>query len=301
MERLIKEFNYQSSVKDKNVHFVEGYQIIYVISGSLDLLIDEKPYHAEAPSAILLNPFEKYRVENVSEDYLRFVLVINAIKLENELDPKIITMLKYRPEQFVHTVDLKRDTVFHINRIFSILSDELSNYQAFRDELLELEVRHLLILLYRNYDIEQTDTLESIIAVQKYIDNNFMKIEDVKNIADLFFISTSYLSHSFKENTGYSPKEYLTQTRLYHAQQYLSYTDYNITSICNLIGYNDVNNFIRQFRLKYGMPPLQFRKTHSKYRAYDLINSGTKTKRRHKRQPVIKSGDNENDNGMPQD
>lgn len=274
MDRLIKSLDYQGTTIKRGKVYTEGYQIVYVLSGYVDIIVaDDREYHVTAPSVVLLNHFEHYTVVGCSDDYMRFSMTLNPEIIDHHLDFKLKSMMKYRPNDFIHAFNIDRDTIFHINRIFSIISDEMSGDKAYHDELIGTEVYHMLILLYRANPNKIADPVEYVISVQNYIDTDYIHIDDVKQIADKFNISSSHLSHTFKDKTGYSPKEYLTATRLFHAQHYLTYSDISIGAICKLIGYKDINNFIRQFRTKYGIPPLQFRKEDSMFHRMKTHNS----------------------------
>ena len=104
----------------------------------------------------------------------------------------------------------------------------------------------------------------AMMIFQAYIDESYAQIESIEDIAKKFNISTPHLSRSFKKYSGYSPAQYLKNTRLYHAQQMLIYSDYRINEISHMVGFRETNNFIKQFNNKFGISPRQFKNNNTK-------------------------------------
>ncbi|MFR6258370.1 MAG: helix-turn-helix transcriptional regulator, partial [Anaerovoracaceae bacterium] len=101
---------------------------------------------------------------------------------------------------------------------------------------------------------------ESIYQVQKYIDQNFAQDIKIKELAEKFYINFYYLSHTFKELTGYSPKQYLLLNRLTYSKELLAQTSLSVGEIAMRCGFSDANSFIRTFRRHYGTTPSQYRR-----------------------------------------
>lgn len=70
----------------------------------------------------------------------------------------------------------------------------------------------------------------------------------------------SYVKRVFRKGTGTSFSEYLVHYRMKMAKQWLAETDMRITEISERLRYNNVQNFIRQFRKLEGVTPGQYRK-----------------------------------------
>lgn len=57
-----------------------------------------------------------------------------------------------------------------------------------------------------------------------------------------------------------SPYEYIINLRINEAKQLLINTSFSVNKIADQIGFLDTNNFIRRFRSRTGVSPLQYRK-----------------------------------------
>lgn len=263
MKDLVKEFNYFHLKIDSAVkvpHFHVGYELIYVVSGTVIIEINSFRHEVHAPSLILLNPFEWHKIIRSNNDYLRYAVVADSDILEREVNPRIISSLKCRPTGFRHVIPLSEETTFYIDKIFSVIQKEFHNQNAYREKFMANELYNLLIMIHRIVQTENPSFNENMMNVQLYMDEHYDKIENIDSVAKHFFLSPEYLSRAFKTYSGYTPIEYLMNTRLFHAQILLTETTMSSSQICAKVGFRDINHFTRQFRLKFGVPPILFRK-----------------------------------------
>ncbi|WP_167859396.1 helix-turn-helix domain-containing protein [Paenibacillus cymbidii] len=82
------------------------------------------------------------------------------------------------------------------------------------------------------------------------------------SVADRLHLNPSYLSRIFKEKTGVNFLEYLTGYRIETSKRLLLETDMKLQDICDMLGYNKVNYFIRIFKETTGTTPGDYRKMH---------------------------------------
>lgn len=262
MESLISTFQKKTEKENtdfSSLHFHNGYELIFVTNGEVKMEIDGVPHKVKSPAVILLNPFEQHKITDASEDYERTILVLSSDVLEQNISPRLIAMLKCRPQGFSHVLNLNRSDFANICTILDSISNELELDNVFKEQYLLNCVYNMLILMHRT-EKNVSDFSSSMMKAQAYIDENYFQIDSIEDIAKEFCVSLPHFSRSFKAYSGYSPVEYLKNTRLYHAQQLLMYSDYNVYEISEKIGFKDTNNFIRQFKNKFKLSPLKFRR-----------------------------------------
>jgi YesN/AraC family two-component response regulator len=73
---------------------------------------------------------------------------------------------------------------------------------------------------------------------------------------------SSYVSRMFRQQIGYSFKEYLYLYRIDKSKQLLSFSDMKIQDISNKLCYNNAQNFIRMFKKVEGITPGEYRLKH---------------------------------------
>lgn len=100
-------------------------------------------------------------------------------------------------------------------------------------------------------------TKRSLIGyVQHHYKDNNMSLD---KLADEFGLSYTYISKIFKEETGQTFMQYITQLRFSYIKKELANTDRAIKDIINEAGYMDVANFMRKFKQNEGITPGQYR------------------------------------------
>lgn len=101
---------------------------------------------------------------------------------------------------------------------------------------------------------------EAVASAKDYIEAHFAEPIQLEDIAAAASMSRYHLSRLFQREMGFSPHEYLIETRLRAAKNQLSDSDASVEQIAINCGFSCSSNFIRAFRQNMGMTPLQFRK-----------------------------------------
>lgn len=127
--------------------------------------------------------------------------------------------------------------------------------------LLNIIVRNLI----KNDDTIATDDNIAGNRIKQYIDENYYKDLTLDSISKALYISESYLCHAFKETTGSTPIQYITNRRVGTAQILLITTDLSATEIAAKVGYENSNYFNSIFTKSVGMSPIKYRKRWKKY------------------------------------
>ncbi len=96
-------------------------------------------------------------------------------------------------------------------------------------------------------------------AIRSYIDQNYLVNFTLDELAEQFHISRYYASHCFSEAFSCSPMQYRTRRRIGEAQSLLTNSEFSITYIASVIGYDDPNRFSQVFSKMVGMPPSRYR------------------------------------------
>lgn len=96
--------------------------------------------------------------------------------------------------------------------------------------------------------------------IRNYIADHYQEEMSLQSISTALHANAYYLSHVFKENTGYSPMQYAIRLRISKAQELLTYTNYSITQIAGMVGYDNISHFNVIFAKYIGMSPGKYRK-----------------------------------------
>lgn len=96
--------------------------------------------------------------------------------------------------------------------------------------------------------------------MQIYIDEHALDSLSVQSISERFAISQTYASRVFKKATGTSLIQYIIQRKIGEAQNLLLLTDYPISDVAKLVGYDNLSHFIKMFTQNVGISPRKYRK-----------------------------------------
>ena len=96
----------------------------------------------------------------------------------------------------------------------------------------------------------------------EYIKENFSQSGlSLMTVCSYLSVSMSYFSIFFKENTGKTFIEYLTDVRMDKARELLANSDMMLYSIAEKVGYDTSAYFTVAFKKNNGMNPKEYRKT----------------------------------------
>ncbi|MFC0470926.1 response regulator [Halalkalibacter kiskunsagensis] len=101
----------------------------------------------------------------------------------------------------------------------------------------------------------------AIKKAQSYLKENFTKEIGIESVSEEVDLSVSYFSVLFKQKTGVTFLEYVTNLRIEHACILLKTTDLKTYEIANMVGYNDQRYFSQVFKKRLQVTPSQYRKS----------------------------------------
>jgi YesN/AraC family two-component response regulator len=83
----------------------------------------------------------------------------------------------------------------------------------------------------------------------------------LRDVAEALGYSPAYLTDLSRRETGSTIQQWIIRKRLDAGARLLRETEHPVVTVAHLIGYDDPNYFIRQFRRHYGIPPQSWRET----------------------------------------
>ena len=92
----------------------------------------------------------------------------------------------------------------------------------------------------------------------------------IEEMAGMVELSVPHFQRLFKINTGISPIAYLRDLRLKRACECLESSFHQLKQIRAYIGMPDHSHFTRDFKVKFGLTPTEYRRQH-----WEKIQSGT--------------------------
>ena len=126
-----------------------------------------------------------------------------------------------------------------------------------RIELLEHLAEDFSLFLKGSEGFIQNSQL--LTRVQKHIVRHISEELTIEGLSHLFNYHPNYFIRLFRQETGYTPYQYIVQQRMQYAVTQLNKGLPN-EEVCYACGYTDSSTFTRAFRKYYGVAPQKYRK-----------------------------------------
>lgn len=130
-----------------------------------------------------------------------------------------------------------------------------------REPLLSKYLTDILtsILLYAPSDDQTNARINMAEKITAYISEHFAEQLSVSRLASLAGLSDYHFIRIFKKQTGFTPHEYLLNTRMNMARYLLKNSDQPVKDICFSTGFSCESVFCNAFKRMEGLTPAQYR------------------------------------------
>ena len=114
--------------------------------------------------------------------------------------------------------------------------------------------------LFKTTEKNHNSKVETIKTTLTYIQENYKEKIYIRDLAGLIGMNEQYFCRFFKKSIGRSPMEYINEYRIKKAMDCLKESDMPVTEVCLECGYNNLGNFLREFRKYTDTTPLKYRR-----------------------------------------
>jgi len=251
-------------------HHHSGYQFLFVRQGSCRVRVGQESFEASAGDLVIFSHLEIHEVQPLSEPYQRYHMLLSPIHLHEEFGDRRLLGILLNCASNGYRLNHLGSYIGGAEEIFRELLTEFEADAPMRAQWLGCLVKKLLLLLCRCHqealpgnEREETAVSSLVWAVKEYLEVHCTEPLIMSKLAERFYASPSHLTHLFKRETGYNPKQYLQLCRLALARMMLLESDDSVLEISQRAGFSDINNFIRYFKRETGLTPGQYRRQHS--------------------------------------
>ncbi len=241
-----------------------GVQIVLVISGELKIETSDRFYHLFENDVLVINRNQLYEAQGNEENKVMILSISDGF-----MEDHYAEYHNQRFECYSREIDLGREEM--VLAIRKLLTNVMISYYR-QDECYLIEVQsyicQILLILIRSFKqegsvIQKIDTADRrLLQIIDYMEKNYDQMITLEEVANKYFLSTSYLSRYFKQKMGMGFSRYLMNIRLGHSMKDLLYTDDSISQIAMNNGFPNTNRFHPFFKETYQMTPHEYRKTH---------------------------------------
>lgn len=117
-----------------------------------------------------------------------------------------------------------------------------------------------LVKCFPSADVPVVHSKHVVERVSKFVEDHMSQPLSITDIATHFFLNPDYLSRMFKNETGYSLKEYIINKKMQSARMLLQTTLLPVNVIASKLGYDNYSYFSQVYRKTMGISPKDERK-----------------------------------------
>ncbi|MDO4615315.1 MAG: AraC family transcriptional regulator [Lachnospiraceae bacterium] len=246
-------------------HHKDHTEIILVCEGQSEYLIDDKQYHIEKGDLLIYNPMIVHdEISGKGNEVGTYCIAIGNLHMpdlpEYALIPSDAGFIFKTGDDFgeLHTL---------LRMMYESLAKDEPRCEAFANSLMHAVLVKTLAIAARETSehVEENKLEDAPILgrrIKKYIDDHYSEDISLQSMGTALNMSPYYISHVFKEMSGYSPMQYLLRRRVGEAQTLLISTDLPIAEIAGMVGYDTQSYFNLQFSKHVGIPPKKYRQNY---------------------------------------
>ena len=220
-------------------------ELVYQIIGSYTMTAEGKNYKIKQGDVIIMPPGTMHSGVSDGESYTDMYV--------------LCTGCEFKEVQVVHDTDGAILPLMEM--IYRLTTEKGERYHEIADRLLEAICAYLTKYANKKNKYEFVDSFKNL--MYKNLSNcDFDIAEEIKKSG----YSADHFRRCFKEDTGTTPLEYMTNLRINRAKKLLCATPYqSVENIAADCGFSDVFYFSRVFKKHTAAAPRQYRKEHESF------------------------------------
>ena len=261
LDREFRLFHIKDQTKkDFSFHYHDFHKVVIFLSGNVTYHIEGKAYHLKPWDILLVNRHAIHKPEiDTSVPYERFILWIQNDISENDLT-KCFQKASDRSYNLIRLhSDLQeklKDILFELE--ISMKSDSYGSEFLSRELFSQFMVYLNRIFLEKQYIFDKKSySCDSQIAdLIQYINRHLQEELTIDILAKQSYLSKYYLMRKFKEDTGYTLHNYITNKRLLLARNLIA-EGTPVIKAARQCGFKEYSTFVRAYKRQFSKVPSQ--------------------------------------------
>jgi AraC-like DNA-binding protein len=262
--------NYKSYSANQKVYaFNDTNLLIFILKGSKIVYCADEKFIAKSGELVFIKKgnYIMNQIADLEEEKYECIIAC--------LNDNLLDQFYNQYESFIFKAFAKGEPLGHEfkQKVSLFLQKELeslliyfTNANDYPEEIIKLKFYEILLNMISDGNAPKEllkyfkdASQRSNISFKQFMEENFDRPYNIEKFAKVVGKSLSSFKKCFKDEFKNTPKNWINIKRLQKACGMLMATNYNITEICYLVGFEDLSYFIRLFKKKYGLPPGEYR------------------------------------------
>lgn len=241
-------------------HSHADYEIHLILRGSCVVNVGQTQYNLQSSQALLIAPGQYHFLpQPLSGEFERFSLCFSMKKgpLLSALQAAVPASISFPISKELNTLCR---SIFH----------ESAAKNPFRYDMLHTLLSALMIHIFRGAGVSAPNAgfihgrdEDMLNKIDTYIEKHATNHATAEHLAAELKISRRQLGRVLQQHYGKGFRELLIRSRMDSAQWLLKNTQKPVIQIAGELGYDSESAFYQQFRARFGMSPMQYRKSYT--------------------------------------
>lgn len=247
----------ENGLPELNYHYHEFHKLIFIKDGKAGYSIEGRYFDLKKNDIVIVPAGCVHRPEiEGGELYSRYVLYVSPelLKDYSTADTDLSSCFAGNGG----AVRLGGETLVNVQKLFYEI--DISDANAFGSDIMcRSLILQLMVILGRwlrepFVSVEGIANDKKILKILEYINENINEELSIDALAERFYISKFHMMRRFRDETGYTVHNYVTNKRLLYAKQMISGGE-SATDVCFKCGFRDYSTFSRAYRKQFGVSP----------------------------------------------
>ncbi|MCD8020162.1 MAG: helix-turn-helix domain-containing protein [Clostridiales bacterium] len=246
------------------IHYHENFEMLYVVSGKLEISVEEDTYQLTSGDVLVVNANRKHSYDS-SRDFVAGRFLISYRKMQELLGQNYVlfwcnstidnnaayeNLRRIVVQLFNQSLRKNKNSTLYVNSLhYQILHILAENFLLTEKDVMDKETQ----MRTRNDDRMQ--------EIFSYICSNYHQNIILDDLSKHLYLSPTYVSRYIKQKCGFTFGELLNTVRLERAMEDLLYTNDSIMKIALGNGFANLAAYNKAFKKAYQMTPSEFRKS----------------------------------------
>ncbi len=244
-----------------NYHYHEFCKLVMLVSGKGFYTVEGQRYLLQPGDTVIVGSRSVHCPEIESGSvYERIIIYISPEYLQMQSTPDC-DLLELFSGQRGHILRPGESGSRKLFAMAGELEKELSGSGYGREVLSAAALLRLLVQMAKYQRREDSRNPQPVNpenprvqAMIRYMDENLAEDLDMDALADTFYVSKYHMMRQFRQETGLSVYQYLTQRRLLHARDLIE-KGIRATEACYRSGFRSYSSFTRSYAKYFGTTP----------------------------------------------
>lgn len=228
-------------------------ELFYVVAGEGQFKIQDNIYPVMAHDMVVVNPNVEHTEVSYDTKPLEYI-VMGIEGLEFASDTEKVTQYGIVNFNYDH-----EEVLQFLQAILREIRDKSAHHEIICHHLVEILILRLMRKTGFSPVPPKSHASKECATVRRYIDAHFKENINLDQLAVISHLNKYHMAHSFTNDYGISPINYLISRRIEESKTLLLDTNHTLGHIATMVGFSSPSYFSQSFRRVVGVSPTVYR------------------------------------------